>query len=163
MIMVGKNPYLTEGRLADVIAAITALANYRYYKISFEKAAEKIANIPEEANKWEIVLKEHPEFFRISGNTVSLVWRRQYPKLYDTKLDKEITRQQFKELSRKQRDFTISRRPLNTAETTALIDVAIRLHERAIEDMRVKFWWIPLLSAVLAFVGALTGVFFAKS
>ena len=66
-----KNPYLTPGRLSDVIAAITALGAYRYYKLTFAGCAERITNRPNEAERWAKVFKEHPEFFRVSqeGNS----------------------------------------------------------------------------------------------
>lgn len=73
-------PYLKPNRLVNVIAAITTLANYRFYKLSFEKVAERISNQPGDADRWQKILSEHPEFFRISGDgnnrKVSLVWRR---------------------------------------------------------------------------------------
>lgn len=152
------NPYLKQSRLAEVIAAITALANYRYYKLTFKAAAEKIANRPEHAEKWKAIFHEHPEFFRISQDKVSLVWRRQHPKRYNTKTSKEIPRDEFDLLVEHGSDTSrISRRPLRPEETTALIDIAVRLHERAIEDKRISYWWIPVLSAGLAFGGAVLG------
>ena len=156
--MTESNPYLEKGRLADVIAAITAMANYRFYKLTFEKAAERITNRPEHAEKWKTIFYEHPEFFRVSHDKVSLVWRRQNPKSYNTKTSKDISRDTFDQLVRIGTTDHISRRPLKPEETTALIDVAVKLHERAIEDKKMKHWWIPILAAVLSFIGAILGV-----
>jgi hypothetical protein len=153
-----QNPYLKDGRLAEVIAAITALANYRFYKLSFKAAAERISNDPENAKRWANIFKEHPEFFRVSGDKVSLVWRRQNPKTFDTQSHSEITLIEFSAMEAEKKE-KISRRPLNPEETTALIDVAVRLHERAIENKRIGRWWIPVLSAILAFLGAIFGAF----
>jgi hypothetical protein len=77
-----KNPYLKPGRLSEVIAAITALGAYRYYKLTFAGSAERITDRPDEAERWGKIFREHPEFFRVSqeGSLVSLVWRRQHPK-----------------------------------------------------------------------------------
>ena len=95
-----KNPYLMPGRLSDVIAAITALGTYRYYKLSFDACAERIANRPDEAEHWGRIFTEHPEFFRVNeeGKTASLVWRRQHPKRFDAKRFVEISREVFEAL-----------------------------------------------------------------
>ena len=58
-----KNPYLEKNRLAEVIAAITTLANYRFYKLSFSECAKRIVNEPSKGAYWGRLLKEHPEFF----------------------------------------------------------------------------------------------------
>lgn len=155
--MIGKkNPYLENNRLSEVIAAITALANYRFYKLSYEACAERIQNYPEKADHWKKVLKAHPEFFRVSENRASLVWRRQMLKRYDPKTSKTLSREEYDALTREQKDG-ISRRPLSAAETTALIETAIKLHERAVEDANRSFWRHPLLLASVGFIGAFIG------
>jgi hypothetical protein len=153
-----KNPYLTPGRLPDVIAAITALGVYRYYKLTFDGCAERIADRPDEAERWGRILEQHPEFFRVNkeAQTASLVWRRQNPKRYDPKRSIEITREEFEALSPEERAKT-SRRPLDASEITSLISVAVNLHERALEQQKAGRWWVPIATSVLAFLGALIG------
>ena len=153
-----KNPYLKPGRLADVIAAITALGSYRYYKLSVEKWAERIANKPKGADRWGKILSEHPEFFRIGTDDkkASLVWRRQHPKLFDTRRHTEISPEEFLELEPEQKE-RISRRPLDVSEITALINVAISLNERALEQAKFRKWWVPIAIGVLAFIGSFVG------
>lgn len=157
-----KNPYLKIGRLPDVIAAITALGNYKYYKLSMKMAAKRISNKPGDANKWCEVFKDHPEFFRISisdrnsEEQVSLVWRRQMQRLFDLNTLAEITRSQYNELSSEHRD-KVSRCPLKPSETTALINIAVNLHEQALKQSTASKWWIPIMTAILAFVGATFG------
>ncbi|MBO6579300.1 MAG: hypothetical protein JJ871_16850 [Thalassospira sp.] len=153
-----NEPYLKDGRLADVIAAITALGNFRYYKLPLSSAAERIANSPDQVSKWEKVFREHPEFFRISGDIakVCLVWRRQYPKLYDTNTANEITRAAYDDLDIEGRK-AISRKPLNASEITALINIATDLHAHSLERAKARKWWIPIATASLGFLGALVG------
>ena len=93
---------------------------------------------------------------------MSLVWRRQNPKLFDTRTNSEISKDDFRGLNSEIREKKISRRPLRPEETTALIDIAVKLHERAIEDQKAKLWWIPVLSAILSFIGAIVGVLLAS-
>jgi hypothetical protein len=152
------NPYLREGRLAEVIAAITALGNYRYYKLSFEQCAERIADRPQDAERWGQILAEHPEFFRVNQaeRKASLVWRRQHPRRYDPRQSRELTREQVDSLAPGEVD-RLSRRPLGDSEVTALIEVAVQLHERALEHKKATRWWVPIATAVLAFGGALAG------
>ncbi|WP_108882338.1 N-carbamoyl-L-amino acid amidohydrolase [Anderseniella sp. Alg231-50] len=151
-----RNPYLKAGRLADVIAAITALGNYPYYKLSFDKWAEKIVNDPGQAGKWQAVFAEHPEFFRISGDKASLVWRRQFRKLFHTKHMGEVTREEFDAMSQEEKE-RISRRPLSSGELGTLIETTVNLHQRALEQKVASRYWIPLATASLAFLGSLVG------
>jgi hypothetical protein len=90
------------------------------------------------------------------GNLASLVWRRQHPKRFDTKRSIEITRQQFDALSAEQK-LAVSRRPLDAGEISSLIGVAVNLHERALEQQKERRWWVPILTSLLAFMGALIG------
>ncbi|GAB5489319.1 MAG: hypothetical protein Pars2KO_28890 [Parasphingorhabdus sp.] len=153
-----QSPYLLPGRLADVIAAITVLGSYRYYKLSFEKAAERIVNDEGKADHWKKVFEEHPEFFRIveDRQKVSLVWRRSLKKNFDPKRGIEISRDEFDQKTSKQKT-ELSRRPLSSEEITKLMDVAIRSHDRALEVSKHQKWWIPIAAASLGFVGALIG------
>ena len=100
---------------------------------------------------------EHPEFFRISGDKVSLVWRRQYPKRYNVITSEIVEYGDWKNDPEK----IISRKPLNPQETTTLIQVAINLHDRAIQEQQANRWWIPVIfSFVSAVIVALIAVFF---
>ena len=153
-----KSPYLKPGRLSDVIAAITTLGTYRYYKLDFRKAAEKIENDPNRANHWREIFENHPEFFRIvdERQKVSLVWRRQFRKNYDPKKMEELTRGEFDLLSLEEK-FRLSRRPLSSAELTTLMEIAIKSHDRALEMSKHQKWWVPLAAGILSFLGAIAG------
>jgi hypothetical protein len=77
-----NSPYLAEPtRLGDVIAAIQAMATYKYYKLDFEGWADRISADRNRADHWQAVFEEHPEFFRLDGERkkASLVWRRAVP------------------------------------------------------------------------------------
>ncbi|MCB1501887.1 MAG: hypothetical protein KDK07_19240 [Bauldia sp.] len=152
------NPYLVPGRLSNVIAAITALGKYRYYKLDYEQCAERISNRPQDAHLWAKIFSEHPEFFRIveSESKASLVWRRQFIKNFDPKTGLELTRADVDALSAEDRS-RLSRRPLNETELKSLIAVAVDLHKQALEEARAKRWWVPILIGALAFLGALVG------
>jgi hypothetical protein len=51
-MITSRNPYLKPQRLADVIAAITAMGNYWYYKLSFSEWADRIGNDRQKADYW---------------------------------------------------------------------------------------------------------------
>lgn len=155
-----KNKYLEENRLADVIAAITALSTYKFYKLDFEKWSHRIAGVSEDPKHWETVFREHPEFFRINSGDgkASLVWRRQYPRTYDVDKGEDIKLLPTQKYTDGDR---FSRRPLNPSEITALISVAVSMHDRALEQRKAKKWWIPIATAVLALLGAIIGGYFA--
>lgn len=158
------SPYIKRpGRLADVIAAIQAMAAYKFYKLDFKGWADRISGDESQACKWEQVFKEHPEFFRLDSarERASLVWRRQFPKRYDVDAERVITSVEYDALSdySKQR---ISRNPLSSSDIKALVDTAIDLHSRALEHQRDKRWWTALMSGVGAIVGAFIGAYFGK-
>jgi len=151
------NPYLKNNRLADVIAGITALGTYKFYKLGFEGWADRISGSKAKAEYWKTVFKEHPEFFRISaeGDKASLVWRRQFPKTYHVDQKKDLP---LPEGAKSHDDNErISRRPLEPSEITALISIATNLHDRALEQHKAGKWWIPILTAILALIGGLIG------
>ena len=157
-----KNPYLKDGRLGDVIAAITVLGTYPFYKLTVERWAGRISGSEKRAEHWRLVFKEHPEFFRPAsdGQKFSLVWRRQFRRNY--RVDAVDEEQPDYDIDGTTED-RVSRRPLDPTEVTELVGVAIRLHDRALEQSKAQVWWIPLavsvVSVVSVVVGALLGHF----
>src|SRR6476659_7072242 len=92
------SPYLKDGtRLGDVIAAIQAMATYKFYKLTHEGWADRIAADKAQSEKWKVIFLEHPEFFRLDSarNKASLVWRRQFPKLYSVDTLQALTKEQY--------------------------------------------------------------------
>ena len=151
-----SNPYLKDGRLADVIAGITALGTYKFYKLDFKAWATRISGPSKSAGYWQTLFEEHPEFFRVNSgeDKASLVWRRQYPKNYHVDEIKEAPPDGHSSGASADR---ISRKPLEPGEITALVQVAINLHDRALEQSKAKWWWLPLASGLLSFAGASVG------
>ena len=152
--------YLSEpGRLGDVIAAIQAMATYKFYKLDFEGWADRISADKSRAGHWQRVFEDHPEFFRLDGERkrASLVWRRQYPKRYNVDTSKEISKQEFEQLDNLSK-ARISRVPLPASEIKTLIDTAINLHSRDLEALKHAGWYKPrLIQALAALAGALIG------
>jgi hypothetical protein len=150
------NPYLKPQRLADVIAAITTLGTYKFYKLDVDKWADRIGGASAKPDHWRTVFAEHPEFFRFASNQqkVSLVWRRQFPRNFDVDAEPEILADHDIDPTD---DSRTSRRPLEPSEITELIGVAIRLHDRALEQKKASGWWVQLLTAFMALIGAVLG------
>ncbi|KAB7732002.1 N-carbamoyl-L-amino acid amidohydrolase [Rudanella paleaurantiibacter] len=160
-----KNPYLINNRLADVIAAIQVMGTYKFYKLPFDKWADRISGTTDSGIYWKEVFEEHPEFFRLDGNRekASLVWRRQYPKRYHVDQEKKLSQSEYEKLSEKDKQERISRVPLTSEDIKALVSTAISLHSRALEEEKESRWWIPLLvSGGGGLLGALLGAFFRK-
>jgi len=154
--MTHDSPYLKPGRLADVIAALQFLGQYKDYKLSVENWNKKIASAPRSASSsfqggttsWAIIFDEHAEFFRKNDDgLISLVWRRAITKTQEGQ-----------------------RPPLEPGTISTLIDTAVRLYSTALEAKKAdearetqstlnRRWWIQvavsILTAVLAFVGLL--------
>lgn len=153
------SPYLRDpNRLGDVIAAIQAMATYKFYKLSFASWAGRMSADESQAQKWRAVFIEHPEFFRLDSakEKASLVWRRQFPKRYDVDTVKVLTNDEYEQLS-SEKKFRISRVPLASADIKALIDTAVNLHSRALEHQKDKRWWAALAGAVGGLVGSVLG------
>lgn len=154
-----KSPYITNpNRLADVIAAIQAMAVYGFHMCSFETWASQIVGDASQGAYWKKVFEDHPEFFRLdtTRQRASLVWRRQFPKRYHVDAAKQLPEEEIEELSEEDR-ARISRAPLSPADIKTLIDTAISLYSRAVEAQREKRWWIPLATGILGFAGGLLG------
>jgi hypothetical protein len=153
------SPYLRDAnRLGDVIAAIQAMATYKFYKLPFERWADRMSADPTQAEKWKTVFVEHPEFFRLDSarEKASLVWRRQFPKRYDVDAERILTSAEYNALTPAQQ-IRVSRVPLSSGDIKALVDTAVNLHSRALEHQKDKRWWVALAGAAGGLVGAVIG------
>ena len=152
--------YLNEpGRLGDVIAAIQAMATYKFYKLPFEGWADRISADKQRAAHWQRVFEEHPEFFRLDGERqrASLVWRRQYPRRYYVDEERTITKEELAKLPEHVRESRVSRSPLTASDIGVLVRTAVDLHARALESRRESRWWIPVAAIIGGFAGAVVG------
>ena len=155
-----KSPY-TEytNRLSDVIAAIQAMGTYKFYKLDFSSWSDRICGDETQGDYWKKIFDEHPEFFRLDSTKTkaSLVWRRQYSKRYDVDSERVISKQEFESLSSEAK-LRISRTPLSPTDISALVNVAINIHARALEHKKESRWLtIALLSGLFSLLGALVG------
>lgn len=154
------SPYISDpNRLGDVIAAIQAMAVYKFYKLPHANWADRITADKTQANKWKNIFLDHPEFFRLDSarEKASLVWRRQFPKRYDVDGDRIISNDEYELLNNEQK-LRISRLQLSSSDIKALVDTAVNLHSRALEHQKDKRWWVALASAAGGLIGAIIGV-----
>jgi len=153
------SPYLADpNRLGDVIAAIQAMAVYKFYKLPFSGWADRISADEKQAGKWKGVFLQHPEFFRLDSarEKASLVWRRQFPKRFDVDAARVLSTTEYAALTPDQKT-RVSRTPLTPGDIKALVDTAVSLHSRALEYQKDKRWWIALASAGGGLIGAIIG------
>ncbi len=151
-----QTPYTDNaGRLADVIAAIQVMATYKFYKLGFSDWADRICGDEGNGDYWKNIFVQHPEFFRLDSarKRASLVWRRNYQKLYDVDLQENIPREEYRDLENGKKE-RISRTPLNNSDISTLINTAIDLHSREIEHKKDSRWWI---SGVIGLAGVILG------
>ncbi len=144
MFKPNNNPYTNNNnRLADVIAAIQVMGTYKFYKLDFAGWADRIEGNESNGGYWKTIFEQHPEFFRLDSgrNKASLVWRRNYQKLYDVDKEEKITREHYKTLNTKQKD-RVSRNPLTNSDISTLVDTAINLHSGEINHKKDSRWWI---------------------
>jgi len=155
-----KSPYLADDdRLGDVLSAIQTLGTYRFYKLTSEQWSTRIAGNASLAKHWEQVFRQHSEFFRFSSDDakVSLVLRRQKPKLFDVDSLEIVTRTE-RDSRDEEGQSRITRAPLGEGELQMLIDVANNLHSKALQDRRDSRWWLPLVATAFSAIVGLTGV-----
>ena len=138
--MTTDSPYLNPGRLADVLAAIQAMATNPDYRQSVQEWAYFLSGSRAEdhVERWQKVFDEHSEFFRpsvIAPGHYGLLLRRSMPEV-DSPGRVEV------------------RPPIETADLKVLLDVALNLHRQAVEAQADKRWWLPI---VVPFTGSLMG------
>lgn len=151
-----QSPYLAHAdRLTDVVAMLQIMGTYKFASREVDNWSESIGRGPLSAKSWREVFEQHPEFFRIRDDFISLVWRRASERLYDTATGKEITRAEAEGLSEEARG-QLSRAPLTPEQVTSLIEVAIKLQTQAISRRQELRWWVPVLvGAIGVAIGAL--------
>ena len=147
-----KSPYLEhEYRLPDVIAALQIMGSYCWASRKVENWAEKLGS-PSSSDNWSDVFRQHPEFFRLNENGwASLRWRHGYDRNYDAKKEREVNDVELSELSDPEKE-ELTRRPLSAEQIEALINTAIKLHNRAIAHAQENRWLMPLLFGLLGII-----------
>jgi hypothetical protein len=140
-----KSPYLRNGwRLADVIAALQVMGSQTISSRLVSKWEEKLGQ-PVSAPSWDIIFREHPEFFRLTDtNYASLRWRHGLDRIYDPDQKRELSNQEIQALSEQQQD-QLSRKPLDASQIESLMKTAVELHSRGIAFEQEKRWLTPLL------------------
>jgi hypothetical protein len=146
-----QSPYLSNGhRLADVLAAIQVMGAYTWASRKVSDWSEKLG-VPISAKSWEMIFKEHPEFFRVKDEWISLRWRHGYDRNYSVQLARDLSNVEIAGLSEQEKD-DLTRKPLTADQIEALMKTAIELHTRAIAQMQEIRWFIPLLFALLGII-----------
>ena len=152
-----NSPYLKADRLKDVVAAIQVAGKYAFYKLSPSDWSMRISGDKSKSEYWENVFSEHPEFFRFNGAgaKVSLAWRRSYRKRYSVDDERNLSFEEYNYLDEEQKK-RVSRTPLTGDEISILINTAINLHTRAIEQNKENRW---LSSPLFSLLGVALGAF----
>jgi len=158
-----RSPYLVPGRLADVLAAVQIMASAERPERRIKDWADELDRAHDDSTveRWKRVFSEHREFFLVYSlkgeNDLKAALRWRYVnKLYDAKTGKEYTPEEKERLSKEQQ-WSLTTKPLPAQGVTALMDTAINLHNRAIEELGATRWWMPVLVAVVGGVLTLGG------
>jgi hypothetical protein len=163
----GKSPYLKHGRLSDVIAALQVMGAGERPENTIKSWAKELSYSDSdfEIDRWTTVFREHPEFFLVYAlkddpSLKSALRWRYTNKLFDSKIAKEYTSGEKAALPEPQR-WNLTTRPLAIDAIATLMNTAIELHSRAIEQLTASRWWVPIFAAFLGFGGAILGAIVA--
>lgn len=151
-----QSAYLKRpSRLSDVVASLQVMGTYKFASRRIKDWEGSIGRSPSSASTWLEVFVEHPEFFRIKDEWISLVWRRASEKTFNTRSGKELAKEDVDKMTPEEKR-KVSRAPLTPDQVTALIEVAIKLQSQAISRRSELRWWVPLLiGAVGVAIGGL--------
>jgi hypothetical protein len=158
-----KDPYLKEGRLADVIAAVQVMASAKRPE---GKITNWVESLEGKVNKktiahWTSIFQDHREFFLVytleGESEIKAALRLRYAfKSYDPETWIEYKPEDLRQLDKQIRD-RLTTRPLTGDQIQALLNTVIELNNRALAEQSARRWWIPLITALLGFVGAIAG------
>lgn len=150
------SPYITNPtRLADLIAAIQVMGTYNFASRPLSKWENRLGRKPVSSDEWLTIFKEHPEFFTIQGEEISLVWRRSRERIYDTLKSAVLSNDEAAVIKAKEIELgekRLSRPPLDTTEISKLVDIAINLHEREIQHQQERRWWLTAVITILGLI-----------
>lgn len=160
-----RSPYLINGRLADVIAAIQFMSMNERSSLRCEDWAEGISGDRTKSDHWRAIFDEHPEFFRRSPNYdghYALIWRRAMPRRFFRKESRMLSQAEFDALTQNDKAL-VSRPRVPDQEIRTLIDLAIELHAKAREQHTDWRWWVPIGASFLgSLVAVLLGIAFGR-
>jgi hypothetical protein len=151
-----KSPYLIDGRLHDVVAALQVMGrNEERYSAEPRTWARLISSdIKKNEMYWRKIFKDHGEFFRQTGAEkirYTLVMRAALP--YAKKFIKDgekYTLNQWQNFDKAKRDEH-TRIPLSEGDIKLLIETALGFYKSAVErSQRWKTWLPPFISAILS-------------
>jgi hypothetical protein len=141
------NAYLKDGRLADVLALIQVLARDKWTKRWHSGLVELLRRGPQSGKDWTAIGTEHPELFRVlepdeeskREQTIALIARIMQPRVH--KPDGGLPKLE----------------PLSSEETQELLNLAITLHDRALQrSQQWKTVTVPLVVAIIAAFGSIS-------
>lgn len=134
--------YLIPGRLEDVVLLVQFLAMRDNLQVAANTISRELGIEPasEGLTSWQAVAKAHPEFFRISGKTAY----------------KEIGL--LARYAARKSDLE----PLGQEAMTALIGVALQLHERQARSAESRNAYLPLWGALVGGVFTLLATIAAR-
>jgi hypothetical protein len=145
------SPYLCHySRLSDVLAAIQVMGTYKWASRKGPDWAKMLGPM-KSGKEWGAIFEQHPEFFRVNGEWVSLRWRHGYDRNFSTDLNREISVDEINELPESENE-KLTRKPLTAQQTEALLKTAIEMHGRAIAHSQERRWMTPLLFALFGTV-----------
>jgi len=153
-----RSAYLKDGRLADVLAAIQLMAARERPQAEIKKWAEELSGSEvgeREVDRWTAVFEEHPEFFvmyKLKGDVKAALRLRYTNKFYDPRINKTYTPEETDELSTERR-WALTTKPLKTDSISTMMNAAIELHHRAVEELMARRWWVPVLPPFSVFSG----------
>lgn len=135
--------YTLRNRLSDVIRLITVLSLDKDTFRTEQGLQRALGGQPLSLKTWHKLAVEHPEFFRPILNEkehYALVIRSYLPK-----------------------DANNVREPLTIEQTQKLIDVAIALHEKEIQQRQMNSHVFPIVVAVIAVLGTIFTAIYTNS